>query len=191
MRWQLIPPFLVVTRHACPDFCCTRASGSCTIHRALKFIHRKNSWNLKKNHLFEKHFKPLFKISIFLGGSFMVLFVGIRGRQMMRRRCWRPSKLDLNYWGWILTLEVFTEQELPVLNGENMGKKRAISLFLLLFLFCLEWILQQNLMICAVHYMVANWLLGIPVSVREFDGIGFFAPGIGSEIKFPMFPYVS
>ena len=46
-------------------------------------------------------------------------------------------------------------------------------------------------MICAVHYMVANWLLGIPVSVREFDGIGFFAPGIGPEIKFPMFPYVS
>ena len=50
---------------------------------------------------------------------------------------------------------------------------------------------KQNIMICAVHYMVVNWLIGMPVSVREFDGIGFLAPGIGSEIKFPMFPYVS
>ena len=162
-----------------------------TIHRALKFIHRKNSWNLKKIHLFEKHFKPLFKISIFFGGEFHGTFCRDPWQADDATKVLKTIEARFKLLGMNINVGGFYWTGTTCTEWGKHGEKRAISLFLLLFLFCLEWILQQNLMICAVHYMVANWLLGIPVSVREFDGIGFFAPGIGSEIKFPMFPYVS
>lgn len=190
MRWQLIPPFLVVTRHACPDFCCTRVSGSLRFIELWSLFTGKTHGTLKKSSLW-KAFQAIVQHLHFFWGEFHGTFCRDPWQADDATKVLKTIEARFKLLGMNINVGGFYWTGTTCTEWGKHGEKRAISLFLLLFLFCLEWILQQNLMICAVHYMVANWLLGIPVSVREFDGIGFFAPGIGSEIKFPMFPYVS